>query len=279
MKIKKKFLAVAGALLVGFVINGSLAEAHKGGAHDGEVKNDAGPKWVSIFNGKDFTGWTPKFTGSDLGVNYKDTYRVEDGLMKVSYDKWEKWGGEFGHIFYKTPYTKYKFRITYRFVGDQIKGGPGWAFRNNGVMLHCQDPKSMSKGQDFPVSIEVQMLGGSGRGKRTTGNLCTPGTNVVMDGKLYKGHCFNSNSKTYHGDQWVTLEIEVDGSNSVKHIHEGKVVLEYTEPQLDPRDGDAKKLIEGLKDPKNLLLDRGYISIQAESHPIEIKSMEVMDLE
>ncbi len=235
------------------------------------------PQWVSIFNGKDLTGWTPKFRGQELGVNYKNTYQVKDGLLKVSYDAYKKWGSQFGHLFYKNSYSHYKFRITYRFVGKQIKGGPGWAFRNNGIMIHCQSPQSMAKNQKFPVSIEVQMLGGKAKGNRTNGNLCTPGTNVVYQNKLQTRHVINSKSKTYRGDQWVTLEIHVQGSEVIKHILDGKVVLEYTKPQLDPRDPDAKRLLKKSKN-KNLLLDRGYISIQAESHPVDIKSIEIMDL-
>ena len=175
---------------------------------------DLPPKgqWTSLFNGKDLTGWTPKIKGSALGENYLDTFRVEDGVIKVCYDRYKKFNGEFGHLFYKHPFSTYKLRVEYRFVGDQVPGGPGWAFRNSGAMIHCQPPESMGKDQEFPVSIEVQFLGGSGRGKRPTGNVCTPGTHIVMDGKLITQHCNESKSKTYDGDQWVTVEAEVHGN-------------------------------------------------------------------
>ncbi len=115
--------------------------------------------------------------------------------------------GKFGHLFYKTPFSHYRLRIEYRFVGDQCPGGPSWAFRNSGVMIHGQPPESMRKDQEFPVSIEVQFLGGNGRDKRPTANVCTPGTNIVMGGKLITQHCTDSKAKTYHGDQWVTVEV------------------------------------------------------------------------
>jgi hypothetical protein len=180
---------------------------------------------------------------------------------------------KFGHLFYKDKFSHYRFRVEYRFVGEQCKGGQGWAIRNSGIMFHCQDPKSMRKDQDFPVSIEAQLLGGLGKGNRTTNNLCSPGTNVVMNGKLFTTHCTNSKSKTYHGDVWVTAEIEVNGSGTVKHYVDGEMVLEYEKPQLDPKHADAAKLIK--ERGGELLLEEGYISLQSESHPCEFRKIEI----
>lgn len=240
-----------------------------------EQKNSAEAKWISLFNGKDLAGWTPKFTGSDLGVNYRDTFRVVDGLLTVSYDRWDKFNGEFGHLFYKDSFSHYRLRAEYRFVGEQVPNGPGWAFRNNGLMLHCQPPATMAKDQQFPVSIEVQLLGGAETGERSTANLCTPGTNVVMNGQLITQHCNNSKSKTYRGDQWVTVEVEVHGSRLIRHIIDGQVVLEYNEPQLDEKDADAQKR---LKAGAPLLLGEGYISIQAETAPTQFRKIELLPL-
>jgi hypothetical protein len=227
--------------------------------------------WVPLFNGKNLDGWTPKIKGYELGDNHLDTFRVEDGVIKVSYDKYENFDNKFGHLFYKDKFSHYRLRVEYRFVGRQCKAGPGWAVRNSGVMLHCQDPKTMGKDQDFPVSIEAQFLGGLGKGNRTTCNMCSPGTNVVLNGKLFTTHCTNSKSKTFDGDVWVTAEIEVNGGGAVKHFVNGELVLEYEKPQLDPKDADGKKLI---KDDK-LILEEGYISLQAESHPVEFRKVEV----
>ena len=108
------------------------------------------------------------------------------GLRHVTY-------GPRGYLVPRTGGTV--IAAEYRFVGEQVQGGPAWAMRNNGLMLHAPDPKTMLKDQDFPISIEVQLLGGLGDGKpRTTANLCTPGTNVVMSGKLVTAHCINSTS-------------------------------------------------------------------------------------
>lgn len=228
--------------------------------------------WVSLFDGKTLDGWTPKIKGFDLGENYADTFSVKDGVIRVDYSKYDKWDKRYGHLFYKDKFSHYRMRVEYRFVGEQIKGGEGWALRNSGLMIHCQDPKTMGKNQDFPVSIEVQFLGGNGKDPRPTCNLCTPGTNVVLDGKLHTPHCTNSKSKTYHKDEWVTAEIEVNGGGTIKHFVNGELVLEYEKPQLDPKDVDAKKLI---KDEKNLILEEGWISLQSESHPCEFRKVEV----
>ncbi len=229
-------------------------------------------EWKSLFNGKDLAGWTPKIRYEALGEDKRDTFRVADGMIQVRYDKYDTFNETFGHLFYKEPLSHYRVRVEYRFVGDQAKGGPGWATRNSGVMLHCQDPKSMAKDQDFPVSIEAQFLGGLGKGKRSTNNLCTPGTNVVMADKLHTPHCTNSKSKTFDGDQWVTAECEVRGAGSIKHFVNGEPVIEYEKAQYDPKDANAKPLIkDGV-----LLIERGYISLQAESHPIDFRKVEVM---
>ena len=232
-------------------------------------------KWIQLFNGKNLDGWIPKITGHDLNENYGNTFRVEDGLLKVRYDQY---GGnfdkQFGHLFYEKPFSHYIMRVEYRFVGEQIAGGPGWAIRNSGVMIHGESPRSMTKDQDFPTSIEVQLLGGTGSGKRTTANLCTPGTNVVMDGKLITQHCTSSTSKTYRGDQWVTVEIEVHGNGVIKHIIDGKTVLSYTKSQLDTRDPHAKKLAE----KHGIMLTGGSISLQSESHPVDFRKVELLEL-
>ena len=233
------------------------------------------PQWISLFNGENLDGWTPKFAGHELGDNYLNTFRVEDGLLKASYDNYEKFGDKFGHLFYKDKFSRYKLRAEYRFVGDQVAEGPAWALRNNGLMLHCQDPATMGIEQDFPVSIEVQLLGGSGEGERSTGNLCTPGTNVLLNGELEMQHCIDSASETYHGDQWVTCEVEVFGGDSMIHIINGETVLAYEKPQYDERDADAQKLIQD----GNLIITEGFIAIQAESHPTEFRKIELLPLE
>lgn len=231
--------------------------------------------WINLFNGKDLKDWNVKISKHDYKDNYANTFRVENGLMKVSYDGYTTFDQQYGHIFYKKPFSAYLLKVTYRFVGEQAKGGEGWALRNSGAMLHCQDPSTMLKDQDFPISIEGQILGGDGEHDRHTSNVCTPGTNIFFDGKLFTQHCLDSKSKTYSGDQWVTAEFLVLGDSVIKHIIEGEVVLEYTKPQVgggNVSNYDPKVKVDGKP------LTSGYISLQSESHPIEFKTVKLFDL-
>mgnify|MGYP001823210848 CR=1 FL=1 len=242
----------------------------------GEDKS-AGENWIQLFNGKDLKDWRVKFKGYELGYNYKNTFRVEDGLLRVRYDDWEEFGNVFGHIFYKDEFSHYRLRVEYRFVGEQVNKGPGWAFRNNGLMLHGQSAESMEVDQDFPTSVEVQLLGGlEGKGERSTMNLCTPGTNVEMNGKLIEQHCINSQSETYRGDRWVNVEVEVRGGEIIRHYAEGVEVMHYENPQLDPRDQYYEKLLPA---DGNKILSKGSISLQAESHNTDFRKIEILVLE
>jgi hypothetical protein len=236
----------------------------------------AADEWIELFNGRDLTGWIPKVRGHEAGDNFADTFRVQDGKLCVSFDKYEgDYNDRFGHLFYKEPFTDYVLELEYRFVGEQAPNGPAWALRNSGVMIHGQSPESMSKDQDFPVSIEVQFLGGDGTNPRPTGNLCTPGTHVVKDGKLFTPHCVNSTSDTYHGDQWVKAEVEVHGGGVIRHKINGKTVMEYSQPQLDENDAYAKKLLD---EGAEKMLTGGTISLQAESHPVEFRNIRLKKL-
>lgn len=240
-----------------------------------EKEIDIASGWRSLFNGKDLDGWKIKISKHELNENYANTFRVEDGLMKVRYDGYEDFDRQYGHIFYGEPFSYYLFRVEYRFVGEQAPGGEGWAFRNSGVMLHGQDPETMTKDQDFPISIEGQLLGGDGENPRTTSNLCTPGTHVVIDGELFTPHCLNSSSKTYHGDQWVTADFLVLGDSIIHHILEGDTVLTYHQPQIGG--GNVSNHDPAVKQDGQLITE-GYISLQSESHPIDFRSVEIFDL-
>jgi len=229
--------------------------------------------WIQLFNGRNLDGWTVKITKHKLGENFGDTFRVEDGVLKISYDKYETLDGQFGHLFYKEKFSYYLVAVEYRFTGQQVKGAPAWAFRNNGIMVHSQSPESMELDQDFPTSIEVQLLGGDGEHDRPNGNVCTPGTNIVIDGQLYTPHCYQLKAKTYHGDGWVRVVAEVLGSDRITHFVEGTPVITYSSPQLG---GDVKSAVFAKRSGE--LLSEGYIALQAESHPTEFRKVEVLNL-
>lgn len=256
--------------LLSFILIIALAACHS------TPQADTPDEWMQLFNGKDLNDWQVKITGYPVNENFANTFRVEDGKIKVLYDGYDEFQERFGHLFYKQKYGFYVLGIEYRFVNDQVPGGPGWAIRNSGAMLHCQDPGTMGKDQDFPISIEVQLLGGNGTDERSTANLCTPGTNVVMDGKLFTNHCVSSRSKTYHGDQWVRVEVLVLGDSLMEHFVEGQSVLKYEKPQIGA--GNVINYDESVK-KDGMLLHEGYIALQSESHPVEFRKVELFNLE
>jgi len=240
------------------------------------AQNDPNKKeWIQLFNGKNLEGWDIKIKGHELNDNYRNTFRAPGLKDVVSYDQYDKFNSDFGHIFYREKFSYYLLVVEYRFLGNQVQGGPEWGLRNSGAMLHSQSAKSMLKDQDFPISIEAQFLGGSGTGNRTTANLCTPGTHVEMNGALVTQHCINSKSKTYHGEQWVRVEMEVLGSERIRHMIEGQTVIEYQKPQVG---GPNVSNFDPAAKPDGKLLEEGYISLQAESHPVEFRKVELLNL-
>lgn len=246
------------------------------GALHAQPKNNPDRKeWRQLFNGKNLDGWDVKIAGRDLNDNFGSTFRVENGVLKVAYDKYDQFGEQFGHLFHREKFSHYVVAVEYRFVGEQAKGGPAWARRNSGVMVHSQSAESMGKLQDFPISIEVQLLGGLGQGKRTTANLCTPGTHVEMNGKLHTEHCTNSTSETYDGERWVRVEVTVLGNEQIKHVVEGQPVLSYEKPQVGG--GVVSNFREGVK-KDGTPLGEGYIALQSESHPVEFRKVELLNL-
>ncbi|MBT30033.1 MAG: hypothetical protein CMO01_10275 [Thalassobius sp.] len=248
--------------------------------------------WITLFNGKDLSGWDIKISGFELNDNYKETFVVEDSMIRIKYDNYDEFEDAFGHMYYKDPFSYYKLVFDYRFVGDQLKGGATWNVRNSGVMLHSQSAASNELDQDFPVSIELQLLGGLNEGERNTGNVCTPGTAVVMGDTVNYNHCINSTSETYNGDQWVHVEAIVLGGESMSFIIEGDTVLSFDKPQITKGfiDADGETVGEDwgsfgvTRDEADWVakggkvITEGYISLQAESHPIDFKNIKLLNL-
>lgn len=245
--------------------------------------------WEIIFNGKDLKDWEIKFANQNLNINYKNTFQIKDSILKVVYDNYDSFDNNYGQIYYKKPYSYYKLKFEYRFTGNQTKGGAGWAKKNSGIMIHSQSPESNDFSQSFPVSIEVQLLGGLSKGERPTGNLCTPGTAVIMNEKINYNHCILSNSKTYDGEQWVRGEIIVHGGEMITHIIENDTVLSYNRPQIgggfvDSKLGDIDWTSNGVENKEYWLskegeiLKSGYIALQSESHPVDFRNIRLLDL-
>ena len=245
--------------------------------------------WISLFNGKNLDGWTIKIANRPLDENHLNTFRVENQTLRIAYDQYESFDDKSGHLYYKQPYSHYKLCFDYRFLGEQTPGGEGWNVRNSGVMFHSQSAESNTFEQHFPVSIEIQLLGGLGKGNRTTANICTPGTAVVLNEEVDFRHCISSNSKTYHGDQWVRVEAIVLGSEYIAHIVEQDTVMVYKKPQIGgafiskSRNGEDWESMGVTNKEKwiaqeGTILSEGYIALQAESHSIDFKNIELLNL-
>ena len=239
-------------------------------------RNAAKEDWVDLFNGRNLDGWVVKIAGHELGDNYGDTFRVgRNGVIQVSYDKYDTFGARFSHLFYKKKLSHYRLSMEYRFVGEQMKDGPGYARLNSGVMIHSQAPETILKDQDWPISVEAQFLSNDGKLARPTMNVCTPGTEIFMKGAMVKAHCTNSSSRVFRGPGWVKVEVEVLGAEKVRHRVEGEVVLEYETPQIGG--GVANRFDPAVKvDGK--VLSEGYIGLQSESHPVEFRNVRMLEL-
>ena len=242
--------------------------------------------WESLFNGKDLTGWDIKIKDHPLDENYKNTFRIEDSMIRVVYNDYEKFDNQFGHLYSHKPYSYYKLKLQYRFVGDHLADAPEWADRNSGVMLHSQSAQSVDLNQNFPVSLEFQFLCGNGKDTVPTGNVCTPGTFITYNGKTFLGHIQNSNSKTYLKNEWINAEAEVYGDSLIRHIINGDTVLTYTNAMIG--EGFVSKTSSwtwaGITDSliwinkANTPLKEGHIALQAESQPIDFRKIEILDL-
>jgi hypothetical protein len=234
-------------------------------------------EWVPLFNGRDINDWIVKIHHHEVGENFGNTFRVEDGMLKVRYDQYSTFNDQFGHLYYKQPFSHYHLKVEYRFAEEWRKDAPSYTILNSGIMFHSQDPRTMPKEQDWPISIELQLLAGLDDGKpRPTGNMCSPGTNIVYKGKLDERHCIESSSKTYDKNEWVTAELIVLGDSLISHIINGDTVLQYSKPQIGG--GVVNRYDPGIKQDGKIL-SQGFIALQSEGQPIDFRKVEIMNLE
>ena len=234
--------------------------------------------WVHLFSGNDIEDWTVKIHHYEVGDNFGGTFRVEDGMIKVRYDNYEgDFNERYGHLYYNTPYSHYHLSMEYRFASPWYDTAPSYTVLNSGLMFHSQDPRTMPKEQDWPISVEMQFLAEVNEGEaRPTGNMCSPGTDVVFEGKIDPRHCISSTSKTYKPNEWVKAELIVHGDSLVTHIINGEKVLEYTHPQIGG--GVANRYDESIKiDGKPL--KEGFIALQSEGQPIDFRNIKLKVLE
>lgn len=244
-------------------------------------QNESDEQWISLFNGNDLSGWTVKVAGYQPGNNYNDAFRAEDGMIVADYTQYDNWNSEFAHLFYDTPFSHYRLRLEYRLYGAQMKGAPVWAGFNSGVMLHAQSPESMEVDQEFPISIEMQFLASPPGENRSTGNLASPGTHVMVADTLYEEHMFYSSSKSYKPGEWVQVEAVVLGDSVVHYIVEKDTVLTFSAPQIGGWEKEQETWVADkswVTNNEGMPLSTGHIALQAESHPVQFRNIRLLDL-
>lgn len=234
-------------------------------------------EWQTLFNGKDIDDWIVKIHHHEVGDNYANTFRVNDGLLQVNYDEYDEFNNRFGHLYYKEPFSSYHLLVEYRFTDQWLEDAPDYTYKNSGIMFHSQDPNTILKEQDWPISVEFQLLAGLGDGNsRPTGNMCSPGTEVVYNGEIDPRHCIESSSKTYDGNQWVRAELIVLADSLVTHMINGDTVLQYTKPQIG---GSVASGYDPAIKQDGKLLKEGYIALQSEGQSIDFRKVEIRNLE
>jgi len=237
----------------------------------GVKKSSEQEDWISLFNGRDLANWTVKIHHHEVGVNAGNTFRVEDGMIKVRYDQYGDFNDQFGHLYYDEPFSRFHLVVEYRFAGTLQPGAPEYTLLNSGVMFHSQDPRSMPREQNWPISVEMQFLAGLGDGQpRPTGNMCSPGTEIVFNGELYANHCLNSTSKTYEANEWVRAELIVLGDSLITHLINGDTVLRYSKPTMGG--GVVNGYDSALWQPGKPLTS-GFIALQSEGQPIDFRKV------
>ncbi len=231
--------------------------------------------WMSLFNGENLDGWTPKMAKHPLGYNYKNTFIVEDGILKANYDEYDSFDMQFGHLYTNNVYSHYRIRLDYLFTGKGLPDAPHWTALNSGIMIHCQSPLSVRLTQGFPVSIEGQFLAEGATAGTQTANIVTPGTHVTSNNKFTKEHIIDSSSQLFPLDTWVTFEAEVRGNESIVYFVNGEEVHRCENPVLDAEDQDGKALLEA---GANIKLSFGHIALQAEGQPVWFRNIEIKPL-
>ena len=230
-------------------------------------------KWKTLFNGKNLKNWQVKIAGYPLGENFGNTFRVEDGILQVRYNAYDSFRNRFGGLYYNKKFTNYRLRVEYRFVGETTVGAPSWGFRDGGVQYHCQPPASLQLTQSFPVCLEYNLHGGNGKDERPVGEICASGTYVSINGKRNASYCTAATiKKTFHGDQWVIMEIDVRG-DSIRHFVNGEEILRFENPRYNPDHAIGKTFIINGDDK----VKDGYISLQSNSHPMDFRTIEIME--
>ncbi len=181
-----------------------------------ETQKDEGEA-VSLFNGKDLSGWYTYIPHKDKSIDPKTdpkgVFQVEDGLIHVS-------GEEFGCLTTEKEFDDYHLIVEFKW-GEKKYPPRENAVRDSGILMHCVGPDKV-----WTKSIECQIQEGD------CGDFwLVDGTSITVDGKEQKGRVVKQKDAEKPTGQWNTIEVVCDGGK-ITNIVNGVVVNEGTDASV-----------------------------------------------
>ena len=230
-----------------------------------------GGETLSLFNGKDLTGWTLDTPDRDEMTEEQEV-EIKDGIMTFDTRKVEWWtanppsfmvrdgllismGRPLGHLITEEEFENYKLVVEYKFTKR-----PG----NCGVLVHASTPRYLY--DMFPKSVEVQMQHGN------AGDFWCIGENIEVP-NMEERRPRRDETVKYGGEEgdarriakladaespvgeWNTMEIECKGDEVIVHVN-GTLVNHGT----------------------NMTTTSGKIALQAEGVEVAFRKVELTPL-
>lgn len=201
---------------------------------------------VSLFNGKDLSGWHIDVPDMDNNPEAINPFIVRDGNL-VSL------GNPQGHLITDKTYENYILEVEYRFTGE-----PG----NCGVLVHASTPRVLY--DMFPKSIEVQMQSGD------AGDFWCIGENIKVD---------NMVERRGPKESWGVTEGK---KRRIKNLTENseKPLGEWNEMKIEVKGNQIQVWVNGelVNQGYDATAQKGQIAVQAEGAEVEFRKLDLTKL-
>ena len=233
--------------------------------------------WIQLFNGKNLDGWVPKIRGYDLGVNYADTFRVADGMLKASYDKYTALRGQ---VRASVLHAAEILALHHR-GGVPLRRRAGAGRADLGRPQQRPDAPQPGRGDDGEGS-GFSDLGRGAAARRPAERQ------AAIDGK--RVHARHADLHERHDGERPLHELEVGDVSPAKAGYASRSRSAAASASRTGGRTDRARVrqptIGGGEvtafDPKvkvdGTLLTEGYIAIQGESHPTDFRKIELLNL-